>query len=191
MQWIWLAMMGLSLLYGGAAGKGSVLFEAALQGCLRAIRLTMELGAGYMFFSGMMEVARAAGAADVIQKWMMPLLRKLFPQTPEASQKVALNLSMNFLGLGNAATPAGISAMSIMDRSISRGSIHDMRMFLILNATSIQLLPTTVLALRAASGSADVQAVLLPTLLCTAASAVVGVAGGWICRKWEEGRFER
>ena len=99
-----------------------------------------------------------------------------------------MNLSMNVLGLGNAATPMGLEAMRHLaaEQALQPAIRHDRNMLLILNATSLQLLPTTVLTLRAAAGSADVNAVVLPTVLCTAFSTVVGVLLGLMCRRWEE-----
>ena len=101
-----------------------------------------------------------------------------------------MNLSMNMLGLGNAATPQGMEAMRLMEEERKKAPCveHDMYMLLILNATSIQLSPTTVLALRAAAGSADAGAIVLPSLVCTAVSTAVGAVLGLICRRRREAR---
>ena len=108
----------------------------------------------------------------------------------EARQAVCMNLSMNMLGLGNAATPQGMEAMRLMEEERKKAPCveHDMYMLLILNATSIQLIPTTVLALRAAAGSADAGAIVLPSLVCTAVSTAVGAVLGLICRRRREAR---
>lgn len=97
---------------------------------------------------------------------------------------------MNMLGLGNAATPQGMEAMRLMEEERKKAPCveHDMYMLLILNATSIQLIPTTVLALRAAAGSADAGAIVLPSLVCTAVSTAVGAVLGLICRRRREAR---
>lgn len=166
------------------------MLSAALSGTEKALSLTLQLCAGYLLFCGLMEIARALRAEQGLQRLLRPLLGRMMPdtQSPEAKGAIALNLSMNVLGLGNAATPMGLEAMRRMEaeRELRPGVQHDMYMLLILNATSIQLLPTTVLTLRVAAGTSDANAVLVPTILCTAFSTVVGVVLGMLCRRWEE-----
>lgn len=190
---IWFIMIFASVVYGCLHGGGEQLLEAALSGSGKALALTLELSGGYMFFCGLMEIARALRAEQGLVRLLRPLMKKLMPdtQSPEAGGAVALNLAMNVLGMGNAATPAGLDAMRLMEkeRGLRPGVQHDMEMLLILNATSLQLLPTTVLTLRAAAGSVNANAVLLPTILCTACSTLTGVACGLFCRWREEKRY--
>lgn len=178
LQWIWLGMMGGSLVYACIHGQAGTLLQAALQGTGSAIQLTVSLGAGYLFFCGLMEIMKGVGVAKQLNRLLRPALRLLMPSlvNGKAQEAVTMNLSMNLLGLGNAATPAGMEAMRQMEaeRKLRPAVQHDMYMLLILNATSIQLLPTTVLALRVAAESVNPNAVLLPSILCTAFSTVVG-----------------
>ena len=152
--------------------------------------LTMQLGAGYLLFCGLMAIAKETGVQRGLKRVLKPLLRGLMPsvQKEETQEAVLLSLAMNVLGLGNASTPAGVEAMRRMEaeRELCPAIRHDMEMLLILNATGLQLLPTTVLTLRAAAGSVDVNAVLIPVLMCTAFSTVAGVGMGLIMRRWEE-----
>jgi len=184
---IWLVLMVSAAAYGCAAGKAAQILPALLAGCEEAIGLTLRLGAGYLLFCGLIEIAKAVRVPEMLEKAIRPFLHWLMPgicraQTREA---VALNLSMNMLGIGNAATPLGIEAVKRIEAEAREKpqTRHDLYMLLILNATSLQLIPTTVLALRAAAGSADANAVLLPTLLCTALSSAVGVGTAMIWRK--------
>lgn len=190
---MWLAMMGSSVVYGLLSGSEVKLLEAALEGCAKAVSLTLELCAGYLLFCGLMEIAGALRAEEKLQKLLSPVQKKLMPatRTQEARGAAAMNMAMNVLGMGNAATPAGLDAMRHMEAErANRPEVqHDMEMFLILNATSLQLLPTTVLALRSASGSAYANAVLIPTILCTALSTITGTACGLLCRRWKERRY--
>lgn len=192
LQFIWCAMVVASIVYGSLGRMGEGVLEAALSGCGKALSLTLQLCAGYMFFCGLMEIVRALKGERMIQRLMRPALGRLMPglKKEETLGTVALNLSMNVLGLGNAATPMGLEAMRRMDAesALCPDVKHDMYMLLILNATSLQLLPTTVLTLRVAAGSVNANAVLLPTMLCTAFSTIVGAALGMICRRWEERR---
>ena len=186
-HYIWCGIMVLSIVYGRLKGMENGIVEAALDGCGKAVAFTMHLCAGYMFFCGLMEVVRALKAERLIQRAVQPFLRRLMPnlKAEKAMTSVTMNLAMNMLGLGNAATPMGLEAMRQMDaeRVLHPEVRHDMYMLLILNATSLQLLPTTVLTMRIAAGSANANAILLPTLLCTAVSTIVGAALGVVCRR--------
>jgi len=187
---IWFLMMAISIIYGCVQEGGKGVLEAALGGCGNAVSLTLELCGGYMFFCGLMEIAAALRAEKGLTNLFSPVMKKLLPniRTQETSRAVTLNLAMNVLGMGNAATPAGLEAMRCMEAEhcLRPAVSHDMEMFLILNATSLQLLPTTVLTLRTAAGSSDANAILLPTILCTAFSTITGIACGLICRFVEE-----
>ena len=189
LQWIWFSMMAASIGYSILTGGTAKVLSSALTGTSEAIQLTIGMGAGYLFFCGLMQIARAAGACGLIERALRPVLSRLLPRTGKAHEAAALNLSMNMLGLGNAATPAGLEAMRQMEeeKKSCPGVRHDMYMLLILNATSIQLLPTTVLTLRMAAGSADPGRIIAPTLLCTAASTLTGTALGlYLRRKGED-----
>ncbi len=192
LQWIWFGMMAASIIYTFFFGRAPDMLSAALEGTAHSIQLTINLGAGYLLFCGLIEIVKALGVPQKLDKGLRPLMRRLMPgtQSDQTREAVALNLSMNLLGLGNAATPMGIEAMRRMDaeRRVSSRVEDDMYMLLILNATSIQLLPTTVLALRVAAGSAIPNAILLPGLLCTTVSTIVGTVAGVVCRRIREAR---
>ena len=180
--------MVASVGYACLSGQYSVLVQAALEGTQRAVMMTISLTGGYMFFCGLIEIAKAMRFEKGLQKMLAPVLKRLMPYSNSENSRgaVALNLAMNMLGIGNAATPAGIEAMRLMneERSVSSSVRHDMEMFLILNATSLQLLPTTVLTMRMAAGSANAGVIVWPTLLCTLFSTTVGAKVGVCCRKW-------
>jgi len=188
LQWMWMAMVGGSVLYAVVNGCQSELLTWALEGANRAVELSIGLCAGYMFFCGLMEIVKVLKAVNGLERLIRPLMRRLMPGLKDAAEAVTLNLSMNVLGLGNAATPVGMEAMRQMEqeRRLRPEVKHDMYMLLILNATSLQLLPTTVLTFRASAGSADVNAVIVPTLICSAVSTLTGALLGFLCRSWEQ-----
>ena len=191
LQWIWFGMMSASLMYASICGRGAEMLTAALEGTGDAISLTLRLGAGYLLFCGLIEIMKGLDIPQKLNRLMRPLLHRLMPgMDAQAGQAVCMNLSMNLLGLGNAATPLGMEAVRRLDglRESDPQMAHNIYMLLILNATSLQLIPTTVLALRAAEGSADVNAILLPSLLCTAVSTVAGALLGIACRRLEQRR---
>ena len=179
-------MMLSSLLFACVTGSGGLMLTAALDGTKNAIEVTLRLGAGYLFFCGMMEIAGEAGISAKLEKGLKPLLRRLMPHMGKASEAVTMNLSMNMLGLGNAATPMGLEAMKqLNEQSQADPAVrHDMYMLLILNATGVQLFPTTMLAIRTSADSANPGAILFPVLAATAVSTFVGALAGIGCRKW-------
>lgn len=191
LQQIWFMIAAGSILYAMLLGKAAQILPALLAGCENALSLTFQLGAGYLLFCGLLEIAREAGVHRGLERIIRPIMRWLTPHVreKETHQAVALNLSMNMLGLGNAATPLGMEAVRRMDAEAAHcpGARQDLYMLLVLNATSIQLFPTTVLTLRRAAGSADVNAVLVPTLLCTVISTAVGAGLAMLCQKWGKG----
>ena len=182
MNGIFCIMMLLGLLYAAATGRADAAQRALLSGGGEAVALLLNLAGAYAFFGGLLGVLRACGAADALARAMEKPLSRLFrfaPGEEEALSDISLNLSANMLGLGGAATPAGISAMKAMARANPDGRASNaMILFLVVNTSSVQLLPTTM-ALRAQAGAANPADIVLPTLLATAASTVCGVG---ICR---------
>lgn len=189
---LWFVMMFASIVFAAINGSLSVVLSSAVGGARDAIDILVNLSAGYLLFCGLIEILNASGAPARLEKMLSPLTRLLMPSVREDGTKHAIvtNIASNLLGLGNAATPSGIDAMRLMENEAETRPLarHDMYMLLILNATGLQLIPTTVLALRVAAGSSDAGAVVLPNLLCTAFSTVVGVALGLACRRREARR---
>ncbi len=153
--------------------------------------VTLALGLiGIMaFFLGLMKVAEAGGLLVIIARLLRPLLGRLFPEIPAghpAMGAMVMNLAANVMGLGNAATPFGIRAMQELDRlNPHKGSASNaMVLFLAINTSSVTLLPTGVIALRAAAGSADPAAILPTTLFATLCSTVVAIAAARFYRRF-------
>ena len=170
-------MMGLSLLYGLIVGRGEQVASAMLEGAEEAVQAAFAMAGGFAFFCGMTAILRRAGAVQALGKRLSPLLSRLLgPELPpDALEPVLLNLSANMLGLGNAATPMGVEAARRMGGRGERAS-NALCLFLVINSSSVQLMPTTVIALRAAEGSTAPGAIVVPALLATAISTAVGIA---------------
>ena len=169
-------MLGAALLYGLARGRADAVANAVLSGAGDAVRAVLDMAGMFALFCGMGGVLRRAGAAAWLGRKLKPALLRLFGRDlpPDALEYAALNLTANLLGLGNAATPMGVEAARRMARGTAEAS-NALCLFLVVNASSVQLLPTTVLALRAAEGSADPGVVILPTVAATGISTVVGI----------------
>ena len=184
---VWFGMVAFSVIFSAFQGNLSQLFTSALSAAEGAISLTLRLAAGYAFFCGWMEIAKALHVPNRLQRCLSPLLAKLFPdvRSADAREAIVMNLTANVLGLGNAATPMGLRAMEQLakEHPLSDRPTDAMQLFLVINATSIQLIPTTILALRVSAGSAAPSAILLPTLVCTAVSTIVGILSAKFCAK--------
>ena len=173
---IFCVLMVLSVVFAAVLGTAGGLMDAAVGACEDAVQLCIGLCAGYAFWMGLIEVAREAGLMEGLSKLLSPVLRWLFPDaSKEAMVDICTNISANALGMGNAATPSGLSAM----RHLSTGdgvASGAMILFVILNITSVQLLPTGVMTVLTQAGMRDPSCVILPSILATVISAVAGVA---------------
>ncbi|MBR5948940.1 MAG: spore maturation protein [Clostridia bacterium] len=159
-------------------GEPGAALEALTRGADSALELILTLAGSYLLWMGLINIAEHAGLTNKLARLMRRPLRMVMPNIGEAAAPVALNLSANFLGLANAATPFGIEAMKRLSEQDGRKSIasREICMFLALNASAVELLPTSVIAVRSACGSADPYSVVLPTFVSSvfaAASAVL------------------
>ena len=140
-----------------------------------ALKLCIELCAVYAVWLGIMQLVEASGLAEKLAKLLRPLIKKIFRVEDKETQKIiALNVSANMLGLGNAATPMGIKSMQALDDKSGKASFA-MIMLIVINATSIQLLPTTVIGLRQSAGSSSPADIIFPTLLVTFCTTALGI----------------
>ena len=164
----------------GQASPMEALSAAMVESAGGAVELAIGLVGVMTLFLGLMKVAEAGGMLTILARLIRPLMVRLFPEVPAdhpAMGAMILNLSANALGLGNAATPFGIRAMQELDRLNPHPgtTTNAMALFLAVNTSSVTLLPTGVIALRAAAGSADPAAILPTTLLATIGSTSVAI----------------
>ena len=179
MNVIWGGMIVLALLFGLSGGIVEQLNDSMIQGALDAVTIMLKMAGGFAVWCGLMEILKRIGAVEGLTRLLRPVLSFLFPDInrQETLRSITMNLSANMLGLGNAATPMGVKAMSLLAQE--SGNIETasraMCMFLVLNASSVQLFPGTVMTLRMVMGSVSPGAIILPTLIATAASAAAGI----------------
>ena len=180
------------LAWAPAAGVGApmeLLSKAIVDAASGAVELAIGLVGMMTLFLGLMKVAEAGGMLTILARLIRPLMVRLFPDVPAdhpAMGAMILNLSANALGLGNAATPFGIRAMQELDKLNSQPgtATNAMVLFLAINTSSVTLLPTGVIALRAAVGSADPAAILPTTLFATFASTAVAIVAAKLYSRW-------
>lgn len=172
MNIIWCIMLIAGIISAIIGGNAGIVTDSLIEGCSQAVTLCIELLGAYMLWSGLMEIAKDMGAVDKLAKKMQPVLGRIFPDANEACAPIALNFAANFFGMGSAAQPFGIEAMQIMQRD-NKDKItatDNMCMFIALNASALDLLPMTVLALRTTSGADRPYEIVVPV-------AVASVAG--------------
>jgi len=150
--------------------------EAVTQGSIDSVNLSMRLVALYAFWLGFFALLEKTGIAAKFSKLLRPVVRFLFPkENDEASKFITLNMSANILGIGSAATPMAIRAINAMDKGSPKATIN-MMMLVVISSTSLQLLPSTLIGLRAAHGSASPADFIPGSLVATLAATIIGVA---------------
>lgn len=171
-------------------GAMAALSKAVVDEAAGAVTLALGLVGVMTLFLGLMKVAEAGGLLVIVARCLRPALQRLFPDVPPSDPAMGamiMNISANVLGLGNAATPFGIRAMQLLDRlNPTRGTASDaMVLFLAINTSSVTLLPTGVIALRAAAGSGDPAGILPTTLFATVCSTAAAILLAKLCsRAW-------
>lgn len=177
---IWVVMILAGLLMGLLTGDLEAVTQSALDSAKYAVELCIGLIGIYALWLGLMKVAEESGLVKGIARRMSRIMRFLFPGVPErhpAMGAMTMNLIANMLGLGNAATPLGIKAMhELQSLNQKKDTASDaMCMFLIINTSSIQLIPATVVALRSAAGSKNPTEIIGTSLAVTICSTLVGI----------------
>jgi len=172
----------------GQLAPMEALSKAMVDSAAGSVDLALGLVGVMTLFLGLMKVAEKGGLLTVIARLIRPLMARLFPEVPPehpAMGAMILNLSANVLGLGNAATPFGIRAMQELNRlNPAPGTATDaMALFLAINTSSVTVLPTGVIALRAAAGPADPAGILPTTLFATACSTATAIIAVKLLRR--------
>ncbi len=213
MDYLWGGMLLTGIVYGALCGKMQEVTDALLGSAKEAVSLCVVMTGVMALWMGMMEIAREGGLMDVMERKIRPLVRFLFPDVPEghpALEWISANFLANFLGLGWAATPAGLKAMEALEeleeerrnretdrygnrskenrmkqknsrrekrgRAVPRGTAsNEMCTFLIINISSLQLIPVNILAYRSQYGSVNPAAVVGPVIAATGVSTAAAV----------------
>lgn len=185
LNYLWAGMVLIGVLWGAFHGQLPAVTEGALQASREAVALCITMLGVMSLWTGILEIGRRSGLVDQLARKMSPLLTFLFPRLSpesEARKQISVNMIANLLGLGWAATPAGIKAMEELemvekDRGTETGrASNEMCTFLIINISSLQLIPMNMIAYRSQYGSVNPAAILGPSLVATLISTVVAVA---------------
>ena len=193
MNAVFCMMLLIGVAAAAAQGRLSAAQDALLGGGAEAVAFCLSMAGAYAFFGGLLGVLRESGVTGALANALRRPLFRLFrfaPGEEQALSDISVNLAADMLGMGGAATPAGLSAMRKMaaaGRQDGRAS-DAMLLFLTLNMCSVQLLPTTMIAIRAQAGAKNPADIVLPTLLATAAATGTGVTLCRLCAARGRGR---
>lgn len=176
---IYFASTLCALITGRAAEAG----QAFLEGGQAAVSFILGIAGAVCLWSGLCELMERCGVSSLLSRILGPLLRRLFPQSAGERETMAAlseNLSANILGLGNAATPAGIRAAKAMAR---QGRRDELCMLVVLNSASLQLIPSTIAAARQAAGAASAFDIMPAVWFSSAVSLAVALGAAALFRR--------
>mgnify|MGYP000109933140 FL=1 len=208
LNYIWAGMILLGVIYGVCTGQMSALTGGALDSAKEAVSLCITMAGVMALWMGLMEIAQESGMIAKMTKGIRPFLKFMFPRLPEdhpAGEYITTNLIANVLGLGWACTPAGLKAMEQLaelekqragqgtekgrqgseDRRYgaeATAASNEMCTFLILNISSLQLIPVNMIAYRSQYGSANPAVIIAPALVATLFSTIIAI----IYCKWKD-----
>lgn len=203
MNYLWGGMLVIGIVYGALTGNMQAITDSVLNSAKEAVTLTITMFGIVSFWSGLMEVAVEAGIIESLMKLLEPFLHFLFPKIPRnhpVLKSIGINFVANILGLGWAATPAGLRAMNELaqlerergnpafcDEKIenrmteesfmeNRIASNEMCTFLVMNISSLQLIPVSVIAYRSQYGSVNPASIIMPAIVATMVNTIVAVA---------------
>ena len=193
MDLLWAGMLLCGMIYAAFSGNLEAVTEIILSSAKEAVQLGIGMAGVLAFWTGLMEIAQDCGLVNRLTRSIRPVIRFLFPDIPDghrAQEYISLNMIANMLGLGGAATPAGLEAMKALEqieeerrngrragRKRPKGTAsNEMCTFLILNISSLQLIPVNMIAWRSQYGSSNPEAIVGPALLATACSTLTAVS---------------
>lgn len=186
MSWIFTGILAISLAAAFYLDRGSALSAAVPEGAQAGVQLAVSLAGSVCLWTGVGKVMEKAGLTDALSRLFKPLLGRLFPsflRDPAFARSLSANVCANFLGLGNAATPMGIQAAQRLAVGSNGIAGNELCRLVVLNTASIQLIPTTVAAVRSSLGC-DTPFDILPAVWVTSVcSAGLGVAAAWLLGK--------
>jgi spore maturation protein A len=188
LNYLWGFMIIIGIVVGVLNGKIDQVSTASLNSAKEAVTLSITMLGFMSLWTGIMQVAKAAGIVDAFTKALNPILRLLFPDIPKghvAYEYIASNMIANILGLGWAATPMGLKAIGELQKLNKNGEIAscDMCTFLIINISSLQLIPVNIIAYRSQYGSISPTEILGAALVATTISTIAGILFSVVARK--------
>lgn len=186
LNYIWAFMILIGILYGAFTGNISEVSNGFLTSSKEAVTLCITMLGVLGFWSGIMEIGKRAGIIRQMTKLIMPFVNFLFPDIPknhESREYITTNIIANILGLGWAATPPGLKAMESLSKlneeKNGREKVHissdEMCTFLVINISSLQIIPMNIIAYRSQYGSINPASIVVPAIIATSASTMAAI----------------
>lgn len=177
---VWPIFIIISFSYAIFSGNLDDLNTSIFSSVTDAVNLSINLLGTMCLWSGIMQIANKTTIITKLTKVLNPIVKFLFPEIKEKEnihKEISMNMIANILGLGNAATPLGLKAMKSMQKENSKKDelTNSMAMFIVLNTASIQIIPTTVIAIRNSLGSTNPTAIIFPVWIATICAAIAGI----------------
>ena len=177
---IWPIFIIVSFTYAIISGNLDKLNSSIFESTTDAINLSINLLGTICLWTGIMQIASKTTIMDKLTNFLNPIIKLLFPEmkkNKKIQKEISMNMIANILGLGNAATPLGLKAMKSMQKeNKKKDTLTDsMAMFIVLNTASIQIIPTTVIAIRNSLGSKNPTSIVFPVWIATICAAVTGI----------------
>lgn len=186
LNYIWGIMIIVSVICGLLTGKISEVSDALIAGADDAVTMTISLMGIMCFWTGIMNIAENTGITNIIAKLLRPVTKILFPKLKDkgAINAVIMNMTANMLGLSNAATPLGLKAMQELNKySDGKTATDEMCMFIVINTASLQIIPSTIIAMRQAAGATTPTDIIIPVWICSICVITIGVVTAKIFSK--------
>ena len=188
LNFLWPVLIIISYIYAIFNGNIESINNAIFEYTQNAVTLTITLLGTMCLWNGIMEIAQNTKFINRLNIILKPIVNFLFPESikdKKVQKEISMNMVANMLGLGNAATPLGIKAMrSMQEKNKNKYKLtDDMATFIILNTASIQIIPTTVIAIRLSLGSVNPTKIIFAVWFSTICAAIVGITVTKICIK--------
>lgn len=185
---IWPIFIIISYIYAIFTGKVSQINNSVFDSCESAVQLSITFLGTMCLWSGIMQIAKKTILIDKLTNFLNPIMKILFPDIKKDNpvhKEISMNMVANMLGLGNAATPLGLKAMKTMQKENPKKDTltNSMAMFIIINTASIQIIPTTVIAIRSSLGSNNPTSIIIPVWIATICAAIAGIITAKILMK--------
>lgn len=177
---LWPAFILISFIYGILRGNIEAINDSIFTSAKNAVELTITFFGTICLWNGIMKIAQETTFVAKLTKLLKPLINFLFPDiknNEKVREEISMNMIANILGLGNAATPLGLKAMKTLQKENEKKDTisNSMAMFIVINTASLQLIPTTVIAIRASLGSQNPTQIIFPVWGATIAAAVAAI----------------
>lgn len=187
-SYIWLFLILIGIGFSAVTGNLNTINDSILTNGTKALDLMLSILPIIVLWTGIMKIAEASGLLRKFTKLMEPILSRLFPSVPKDNPAlgfIASNIAANMMGLGSAATPFGLKAMSELQKINDKKDTASVAMitFLVLNTAGVTIVPTTVLALRIATGSENPSEIILPGVIATFCSSIGGLLLDYFIRR--------